>query len=134
MKENRTFKSLHELAKYLVETGEFMLSLPDVSLDSLKTHQINYGINAQTQSKQQKSKQDNQKTAQNIQELAARLKQIEREEAEKQLSSLKYTELKEVAKYYNLPIGKRKNKKELIRRILWQLFDFKRGHQIIRDG
>jgi hypothetical protein len=55
-----------------------------------------------------------------------------RDEAEKILFKLTYKELKAIAERYKIAVQHR-NKQALIRRILYNLYDFKAGHELLRN-
>jgi hypothetical protein len=70
----------------------------------------------------------------NVDDLVAELKTKSREEVKIKLDSLRQTELGEIfAKLGGPSRDKKKKKNFLIDRILWQLFDFQSGHNILRN-
>jgi hypothetical protein len=126
-------KTLHELAKIMIQIGEFMQSLPDFNLVDI---QQPFKINEQRERKVSKtfSAQPAVETDDDVSAIVSKIRQVKKEEAEKMLSALTYKKLKLVVKALGLPVGERKNKDVLIRKILWHLFDFEKGHKLLRDG
>ncbi|BAJ49901.1 hypothetical protein CSUB_C0035 [Candidatus Caldarchaeum subterraneum] len=126
-------KTLHELAKILIQIGELMQSLPDFNLVDIEQPSK---INEQREKEVSKNflAQPVVGTDDDISAFVSRMRQIKREEAEKMLSALTYKKLKLVVKTLGLPVGERKNKDVLIRKILWHLFDFEKGHKLLRNG
>jgi len=119
------FKTLHELADFLIRMGEVLKQMPDVNLAEVGVKsQVTYKT-----SKTEKTTPDKKL----LDEFTVKLQHMGREEAEKRLSELTFKQLKLIARNYNIPIGERKNKKLLIRRILYNLYDFKARHELIRN-
>jgi len=129
MEITRRFKTLHELGDFLVKLGNELKQMPDRSLVE-ESKDLKQSDN--TKGKKQKIRKKTLDKSK-IDDLVAILPQMGRDEAEKSLSELTYEELKVIAGRYKISGRQRKSKKGLIEKILYNLYDFKTGHELPRN-
>jgi hypothetical protein len=129
MEITRRFKTLHELGDFLVKLGNELKQMTDRSLVE-ESKDLKQSDN--TKGKKQKIRKKTLDKSK-IDDLVAILPQMGRDEAEKSLSELTYEELKVIAGKYKISGRQRKSKKGLIEKILYNLYDFKTGHELLRN-
>jgi hypothetical protein len=128
MVTTRKFRTLHELGDFLIQLGNELKQKPDRSLEENRDQKRSDDLN-ENKSKIRKKLL----TGVTIDDLATRLPKMGRDEAEKSLSELSFEELKVIAQKYKISRRERKSKKALIGKILYNLYDFKTGHELLRN-
>jgi hypothetical protein len=129
MQVNKKFKTLHDLGDFLIQLGNELKQMPNIILLEEDKSQKQTEDSKGKRLKMRKKMFDEDK----LNDLAARLPQMNRDEAEKSLSELTYNELKLIARKYKISGRGRKSKKALLGVILYNLYDFKAGHELLRN-
>ncbi len=129
MEITRKFKTLHELSNFLIQLGNELKQMPDISLVEESKGQEKSDASTGKKPIAKKKKLDESK----LDGLIARLQGMSRDEAEKELSKLTFKELRVVAEKYKISGSGRKSKKILLQKILYNLYDFKAGHELLRS-
>jgi len=113
------FRTIHEIGDALIQLGKALKKMPNISSDETMS------LNPKKQVKQLL-------TLEELSKFASEIRTLSREEVEKKLLELKFEELKYIAKFYKISIGKNINKSELIRKVLYNIFDYHAGHNLLR--
>ncbi len=124
---NRTRpRTIHELADFLFGIAQTLKELPDADLNAL-TRQMR----AHNRHKSSVEALPPERKAE-LKNLCATLRELPREEAERKLSELSRNELRFVCQCLSIGGVSKASKEEIKRRVLYELFDFHLGHELIR--
>jgi hypothetical protein len=113
----------YELGNFLIELGEKLKNYTDEELEYVITIR-----------KKKKSRNlSDYEFSENIEQLALQIKTMSRDETEKKLLTLKSKQLIELCRILLISTSGKKKKDEIIKRILYSLFDTIEGHRLIRN-
>lgn len=107
-------KTTHELASLLEEVASSLRELPDIPITKLKEL-----------CEDKVTSKDSRATSLDFDELMTKLQQFGRSEAENELNGLTNKNLLEFCKKFNINTGSKQTKPNLVKQILWSLFDAK---------
>lgn len=123
MNKSSNFKTYHELGTFFIELGEQLKDSLDEEFEYvIKIKKINKTI-----------KVSDYEDSENLKTLALQIINMERDETEKQLVTLKSKELTKLCKILSISTSGKKKKEDVIKRILFSLFDTMEGHRLIRN-
>lgn len=123
MNKSSSFKTSHDLGNLFIELGEQLKKRHDEELE--------YVIKIEKKKKSKILSDD--EISEKLKKLAYQIKSMNRDETEKQLSTLKSKELIKLSKILSISTSGKKKKEEIINRILYSLFDTMEGHRLIRN-
>lgn len=113
------FQTLNEIGDALIQLGKALKKMQNISPNK-------------TVPPKSKKRVKQAITPEELSKFASEIRNLSREEVEKKLLEFNFEELKYIAKFHKISIGKNKNKSELIRKVLYNIFDYHAGHNLLR--
>jgi hypothetical protein len=117
---------LHDLARHLRELGKLLETLPDVDLDTGR--ELSSAASKKPSPRQRGSSVSRDA---GVEKLALEIKKLSRGEAKERLEELPVPRLVNLAKRMSIRASKKARKDEIAGRLLWHLFDFEEGQEVL---